>query len=161
MKRYIFLFIIVINLTNLFILFFFDIITIVRLTEIWTNLLYFTVFVLRHFISYFISFHFTFSRYQKVITGPAWSLGNDPRPGVNEEKEEGKIFTEYEEKSGREVKWGSVKGKEKGVSWALGAIGEETLTPAARMMREYSMAYSGVGEDEELDLQPNVAAQSK
>jgi hypothetical protein len=47
------------------------------------------------------------------------------------------------------------------VSWALGAIGGETLTPASRMMREYSMADTGIGEEEELDLQPNVAAQSK
>jgi hypothetical protein len=143
-------------------------ITVILFCEIWTNLLYLTLFILRYFISFhlishilFHIFYFTFSRYQKIITGPAWRLGNDPRPGVNEEKEEGKIFTDYEEKSGREVKWGSVKGKEKGVSWALGAIGGETLTPASRMMREYSMADTGIGEEEELDLQPNVAAQSK
>lgn len=81
------------------------------------------------------------------------------------------MFTDYEEKDGREIKWGSVKGKEKGVSWALGDVGGENLdrnqnqiqnlTRAGRMMREYSMVDTGIGEDEELDLQPNVAAQSK
>ena len=103
----------------------------------------------------------TTSKYKRDVIGPSWGLDKTPRPGGLDviereikEKEEGRIHTTYDVKTGREVDW-NVKGN----NWATDTPRQ---TQASVLMKEYLLMDPLLdGGEGGLDLLPTHTAQSK